>query len=166
MNVALVHHGRGAPAAHDLAASLRDLGHQATVLGSTPTPLDPFLERRGFTTPLTHLPFTLGALLRDSYDIAHAFSPQDAYSALLWRRRSGRPVVFSCAEPIEREQLSNRRLRLRFVNAALEESDAVIVHDDDARAAAWRWLALEPPVIAPSDGAAHERLYRSLLAQT
>ena len=75
-------------------------------------------------------------------------------------------MVFSCAEPIEREQLSNLRLRLRFVRTALDESDAVIVHDDAARAAAWRWLALEPPVIAASDGAAHERLYRSLLGQT
>ena len=166
MNVALVHHGRGAPAVHDLAASLRELGHQATVLGSTPTPLDPLLEHRGFTTPLAHLPFTLGALLRGHYDVAHAFSPQDAYAALLWRHSSGRPVVFSCAEPIEREQLSNGRLRLRFLRTALEESDAVIVHDDAARAAAWRWLALEPPVIAAGDGAGHEQLYRSLLAQT
>jgi len=136
------------------------------VLGSTPTPLDPLLEHRGFTTPLAHLPFTLGALLRGHYDVAHAFSPQDAYAALLWRHSSGRPVVFSCAEPIEREQLSNGRLRLRFLRTALEESDAVIVHDDAARAAAWRWLALEPPVIAAGDGAGHEQLYRSLLAQT
>jgi Glycosyltransferase Family 4 len=166
VNVALVHHGRGVPAVHDLAASLRQLGHQATVLGSNPTPLDPLLERRGFTTPLGHLPFTLGALLRGHYDIAHAFSAQDVYATLHWRRRSRNPVVFSCAEPIEREQLSNRRLRLRLLRTALEESDAVIVQDDAARAAAWRWLALEPPVIAAGDGAAHERLYRRLLAQT
>jgi hypothetical protein len=166
VNVALVQHGRGAPAVHDLAANLRELRHQATVLGSAPTPLDPLLERRGFATPLTHLPYTLAALLRGHYDVVHAFSPQDAYAALLWRRRSGHPVVFSCAEPIEREQLSNRRLRLRLLSTALEESDAVIAHDDGARAAAWRWLALEVPVLAPTDGAAHERLYRSLLAQT
>ena len=89
--------------------------------------------------------------------------------ATIWRvarHSSGRPVVFSCAEPIEREQLSNGRLRLRFLRTALEESDAVIVHDDAACAAAWRWLALEPPVIAAGDGAGHEQLYRSLLAQT
>ena len=42
----------------------------------------------------------------------------------------------------------------------------MIVHDEEARAAAWRWLALELPVIEPSDGAEHERLYRRLLDQT
>jgi Glycosyltransferase Family 4 len=166
VNVALLHHGRGAPAVHELAASLRELGHDVTVLTRGPTALDAPLGRRGFTTPLTHLPLMLAALTRGSYDVAHAFSPQDAFAAHLWRRRSGRPVVLSLIEPIERERLADGRLRLRFLGIALEQSDAVIVHDDEGRAAAWRWLALEPPVIAPSDGEAHERLYRSLRNQT
>jgi hypothetical protein len=166
VKVALLHHGRGAPAVHELAASLRELAHEVSVLTPRPTALEASLARRGFTTPLTHLPLTLAALMRGNYDVAHAFSPQDAYVALLWRRRSGRPVVFSLIEPIERERLADGRLRLRFLNTALEQSDAVIVHDDEARAAAWRWLALEPPVIVPSDGAGHERLYKQLQAQT
>ena len=100
------------------------------------------------------------------YDIAHAFSPHDAYAALYWRRRSARPVVFSCTEPVERERLADGRLRLRFLRAALEQSDAVIVHDEHSRAAAWRWLSLEPQLIATADAAALEDLYRRLLAQT
>jgi hypothetical protein len=170
LRVALVHHSHEEPVVvHDLAASLRDLGHEVAVLSShdgRTTPLEGALRRRGFTTPLTHLPSTLLALHRGDYHVAHAFSPQDAYISLAWRRRSRRPVVFSCAEPIERERLADRRLRLRFLTTALEESDAVIVHDDEARAAAWRWLALDLPVIAPAGGAEHERLYRRLLAQT
>ena len=166
MNVALLHHGRGAPAVHELAGSLRESGHDITVLTPDPTALETPLERRGFTTPLTHLPFTCAALLRGNCDVAHAFSAQDAYAALLWRRRSGRPVVFSLIEAIERERLADARLRLRFLSTVLEQSDALIVHDNEARAAAWRWLALEPRVIAASDAAGHERLYRSLLAQT
>lgn len=166
MNVALVHHGRGAPAVHDLAASLGELGHQVALVGSNPTPLEWSLERRGFTTPLTHLPLAFAGLVRGNHDVAHAFSPQDACAALLWRRRSGRPVVFSLVEPIERERVADRRLRLRLLSAALEQSDAVIVHDGRALDAAWRWLALEPQLIALSNGAGHERLYRRLLAQT
>jgi len=166
LRVALVHHGQGVSHAHDLAASVRELGHEAHVIGGRPTALDALLGWRGFTTPLAHVPATLRELARGGYDIAHAFSPQDAYAALLWRRRSGRPVVFSCTEPIQRERLADGRLRLRFLRTALQESDAVIVHDEEARAAAWRWLALELPVIEPSDGAEHERLYRRLLDQT
>jgi Glycosyltransferase Family 4 len=161
VKVALLHHGRGAPAVHELAASLRELQNDVTVLTPSPTALESLLERRGFTTPLTHLPVTLTNLMRGGYDVAHAFSPQDAYAALLWRRRSGRPVVLSLVEPIQRERLADARLRLRFLNTALEQCDVVIVHNDEARAAAWRWLALEPPVIELSDGAAHERLYRA-----
>lgn len=131
-----------------------------------PAALDTLLRRRGFSATLAEVPFTLGALARGGHDVVHAFSPEDAYAALLWRRRSGRPVVFSLAEPIERERFADGRLRLRLLSAALEQTDAVVVHDDAAREAAGRWLALEPQVIAPGDGPAVERLYRRLLAQT
>jgi hypothetical protein len=134
------------------------------VLGGRCSALDGLLAGRGFTTPLTHLPATVRELAAGGYDIAHAFSPQDAYAALRWRRRSGRPLVFSLAEPVAREHIADRRLRLRFLLAALTQSDAVIVHDEETRAAAWRWLALEPPVIELDDGAGHERLYLGLLA--
>ncbi len=166
LRVALVCHGRGGPALHDLAAALQELGHDVSVPGAAPTPLEGLLRRRGFAAPLTHIPQTLRALTRGDPDVAHAFSPQDACAALLWRRRSGRPVVFSLAGPVERERLADGRLQLRLLSTALEESDAVVVHDAESRAAAWRWLALEPQLIAPQDGAAHERLYRRLIGQT
>jgi glycosyl transferase family 4 len=166
LRVALVHHGRGAPVVHNLAAALEHLGVGVSVIGAAPTPLEGVLRRRGFAGPLTHVPATLRALMRDDPDVVHVFSPQDAWAAFAWRRRNRHPVVFSVIEPIERERLADGRLQLRLLNAALEQSDAVIVHDDAARATAWRWLALEPQVIAPGEGAALERLYRQLLDQT
>lgn len=166
LRVALIDHGQEASLASDLAASLRERGHDAVVIGGRGTALDGLLERRGFATPLTHLPATVAQLARGGYDIANAFSPPDAYAALYWARRSGRPVVFSCTHPVERARLADRRLKLRFLRAALEDSDAVIVHDEDSRAAAWRWLSLEPPLIPWRDAAALEDLYRRLLAQT
>lgn len=166
LRVALLDHGQGASPANETAAALRERGHDAVVIGGRGNALDSVLDRRGFTTPLTHVPATIRQLTLGRYDIAHAFSPQDAYAALHWRRRGGRLVVFSCTEPIEREWLADRRLKLRFLRAALEESDAVIVHDEGSRAAAWRWLSLEPPLIPKEDAVALEDLYRRLLAQT
>lgn len=166
LRVALLDHRQGTSPANELAASLRERGHDAVVLGGRGSALDALLDRRGFTTPLTHLPGILRGLAGGRYDIAHAFSPQDAYAALCWRRRSGRPVVFSCADKVDRERLADRRLSLRFLRAALEQSDAVLVHSEDSRVAAWRWLSLEPPLIPPADGAALEGVYRRLLAQT
>jgi hypothetical protein len=170
LRVALLQDGRGAAPVHELAAALRGLGHEAAVLGArdsgAPAALDALLRRRGFSAPLARVPFALAALARGDHQVAHAFSPENAYAAWLWRRRGGGPVVLSLAEPIERERLADGRLRLRLLSTALEQSDAVIVHHDAARVAAWRWLALEPQVIAPGDGPALERLYRRLLAQT
>ncbi|HEX6457332.1 MAG TPA: glycosyltransferase family 4 protein [Thermoleophilaceae bacterium] len=164
LRVALLDHE--ASPAGDIAAALRERGHQAVVLGGRGTALDDLLARRGFTTPLTHLPVAVRELARGDHDVAHAFSPQDAYAALRWRRESGRPVVLSCTEPIERERLANGRLKLRFLRASLEHADAVIVHDEKARAAAWRWLSIEPELIPLADTAELERVYRRLIAQT
>lgn len=166
LRVALLDHGQEASPASDIAAALRERGHDPVLIGGRGTPLDALLDRRGFTTPLAHLPATLRRLTAGGFHIAHAFSPHDAYAALSWRRRSDRPVVFSCPEPVERARLADRRLKLRFLRAALEESDAVIVHDEHTRAAALRWLSLEPPLIRATDAAALEELYSRLLAQT
>ena len=166
LRVALLDHGQEASPASDIAATLRERGHDPVLIGGRGTPLDALPDRRGFTTPLTHLPATVRQLTTGRFDVAHAFSPQDAYAALRWRRRSGRPAVFSCPEPVERARLADRRLKLRFLRAALEESDAVIVHDERSREAAWRWLSLEPPLIPARDAAALEDLYSRLLAHT
>jgi hypothetical protein len=166
LRVALLDHRQEGSLANEIAAGLRGRGHDAAVLGGRATAFDALLDRRGFTPPLTRLPVAVRELTRGRYSIAHAFSPQDAYVALHWRRRGGGPVVFSCTEPMDRERLADRRLKLRFLRAALEQSDAVVVHDEASRAAAWRWLSIEPRLIPAADAADLYDLYRRLLAQT
>lgn len=121
------------------------------------------LRYRGFATPLTHVPFAVAELRRGGFDVAQAFTPQDAVAALLWRRSGGGPVVFSPGDPPRRETLADRRLGLRLLERALEESDAVVALTEQHRDAFLRWLALDVPVIEPRDAAGWERLYRGLL---
>jgi len=188
LDIALVHHGYRSPpengmeqTVHDVATGLRELGHRPTILAShvAPTrrstwegvpvvrvarlPESP-LARRGFTGPLTHVPSTARALLSRGHDVVHAFSAPDALAARLWRRRVGGPVVFTCAETLGRDRLADRRLRLRLLAAAVEDSDGLLVPTEEARRALWRWLAADAPVVESRDGAAHERLYLRLLA--
>lgn len=187
LRVVLLAHTVGAPAAAGMeqtalrvASALGDAGHEAVVLSSHPSATRESVENgvrvvrlprlpeaplrwRGFTGPLTHAPLVLRALASAPFDVAHAFSPQDAWMALRWRRRSGRPVVFTAADPLTRDRLADRRLRLRLVQAAVEDSDAVTAPTDELAAVVARWLAVDTTVIAPGDGAAHERLYRALL---
>jgi hypothetical protein len=93
--------------------------------------------------------------------VAHAFSPQDALAALIWRRMTGGHVVFGLAEPPRRETIARNRLSLRLLERALADSDAVVAHTEEARAAALRWLALDVPLLDPGDA---ERFYRELRA--
>jgi hypothetical protein len=165
LRIALVHHSSG-PVAAELLQALRTAGHRAEVLGARGVPpVEKVLRYRGFATPLTHVPSVVAALRRGRYDVAHALSPQDALAALLWRRRGGGAVVFSPAEPPSRETLADRRLSLRLVQRALDESDAVVALTDTTRAATARWLALEVPLIEAHDAAGWESLYRELLAR-
>ena len=108
---------------------------------------------------------TARALARSSYDVVHAFSPEDAWIALRWQRRSGRPVVFTAAEPLARDRLADRRLRLRAVRAAVEDSDAVIAPSDELAGLVSRWLAVQADTVDARDAAAHERLYREVIAR-
>jgi hypothetical protein len=117
------------------------------------------LRLRGFERPLTHLPPVVAELVRGRYDVVHAFSAVDAAAARCWRRVRGGPVVFTCTAPPQRDTVSNRRLRLRLLAAAVERSDAVLAPDESVRDATWRWLAVEPRVVEP-DGVAG--LYREL----
>jgi hypothetical protein len=166
LRVALLQHGGGPPAA-DLAAALRAAGHSATLVeaagGGAARLADGLLRRRGFAVPLAHVPAAVRALAAAGPDVVHAFTPADATAALLWRRSSGRPVVFTPAEPVDRAGLADRRLRLQLVTAAIEQSDAVTAASEASRAALWRWLALDAPLLDPGDAASHERLYRRLL---
>jgi glycosyl transferase family 4 len=166
LRIALVHHSSGSDAA-ELAGALRASGHHAEILspqsGGSLCVVEKALRYRGFATPLTQVPSGVAALRGGSFHVAQAFSPQDATAALLWRRLGGGPVVFSPAEPLRRETMADRRLSLRLLERAIEDSDAVVAPTEESRAALWRWLSLDVPLLDPSDTAGYERLYRSLL---
>lgn len=148
----------------ELAAGLRDTGHEVTTIRATPIgAAEQLLARRGFTGPLTPLPATVARLLRARADVAHAMTVPDAASALAWRRLVHRPVVFTCSETLSRATVADRRLRLQLLEAATASSDAVLAADERAREALVRWLMVDAPVIAPGDAAAHARLYASLV---
>ena len=105
------------------------------------------------------------ALIRGHYDVAHAFSPSDALTALTWRRLGGGPVVFTCTESLDRDGLADRRLRLWVLEHAVQDADALVAATEESRAALARWLALDVAVIKSGDAAGYERLYRDLLAR-
>jgi hypothetical protein len=188
LRVALLHYDYGRlPASdshlvvRDLARAMHTAGHHPCVLSSHRAatrrtieegipvvrirrPPDALLRRRGFVAPLTQLPLTVVALAVGNYDVAHAFSPQDACAALAWRRLVRRPALFTCTEKLRRERLADRRLRLWLLRRAVEDSDLVTVPTEEVREALWRWLAVEAPVTDPSDARAHERMYRASIA--
>lgn len=189
LRVALVYHGYGeasgdrtATVVRDVAASLLGVGVEPSIICSrvgvparamedgvrvirTPRLPEAPLWWRGFTGPLTHLPLVSRHLAGTGYDVTHAFSPPDAHAALSWSRRTGGPVVFTCAETLDRDRLADRRLRLRLLSDAVEQADVVVVPSEAAGAALRRWFAVEPVPIDARDGAGHERLYRRLLAE-
>lgn len=147
---------RGRAAAGELAAALRAAGHDAALLDRGSAAAEALLRRRGFTEALSAVPFGAAALARGRFDVAHAFSPADAAAALLARRA---PVVFTCAETLDRARVADRRLRLALLRRAVEQSDAVTAVDAPAREALARWLALDVPVLAPGDADGYARLY-------
>ncbi|HEX8646047.1 MAG TPA: glycosyltransferase family 4 protein [Thermoleophilaceae bacterium] len=184
MRVALVHHSYGTPYGgaaephvRELARALRAAGHEPRVIGSRPGPTrrsdedgievvhlgrlpEGPLRSRGFDGPVTHLPALVRELARGGYDAVHAFSPQDAAAAA--RAAAGRatpPLVFTPVEPPRREALAERRLRLRFWEAAIAPPTTLVVPGDDPRAAVWRWLAVEASVVAPDDADGHVKIY-------
>ena len=171
LRVALLQHHATGPSSgeaqqvHELAQGLREQGHTATVTSASPQRIarlsEDVLRRRGFTGSLTQVPLALRALRRSDADVAHAFSVADAAAALRWKHATGRPVVFTCLEPIARAGLADRRLRLRLFGAAIEQSDAVVVPDEPAREQLLKWMAAEAIVI--DDVSHHQHLYERLM---
>ena len=166
--------------AYSLARALRAAGHEPRVVCShvgrwhnqmedgvrsvlvTRLPETP-LRRRGFTGPLTGTPGAVATLLACRIDVAHAFSAPDALAATAWRRLTGRPAVFTCAETLGRETLADRRLRLALLRRATEDTDALIAPGEAEHAALQRWLAADATVISSDDARAHVVLYGELL---
>lgn len=165
LRVALLDHAAGADS-RVLAAALQAAGHGPEAIGSHAIDAaEALLRLRGFTPQVSHVPGALRALARGGFDVAHAFTVPDAIAALAWRRRSGRPVVYTCGEPIDRAVLADRRLRLWSLRRAVEGADALLVPGEEARAAFERWLVARPVVASARDAAVHERLYRDLIAR-
>lgn len=147
-----------------LASGLERLDYRVDILSPRPLPLpERLLGARGFAGPLTQLPSLGYALGKGDYDVAHAFSAVDAAVALRWGQRRGRPVVFTCTEPIGRDSVADRRLRLRLLTAAVEDSNAVLAPTDAVRESLWRWFAVHAPLLDPKNASGHDQLYRRLL---
>jgi hypothetical protein len=172
LRIAVLHPGERSPGsagerhALELADAMGDAGHEPHVVSARMAgPAEALLRRRGFAESLTPVPAGVLTLLRGDFDVAHAFSTSDALTALTWCRLGGGPAVFTCAEPLDRDALADRRLRLWLLQRAVRDTDAVIAATEESRAALARWLALDAPVIESRDAAGYERLYRRLLAR-
>ena len=155
----LEHDDRGASG--PLAAALREEGAHADQVRPGRVPDAPLRLRKIGDAP-GRVPGTLMALAAGAYDVAHAFTAQDAAAALAWARVSGRPVVYTQREPLTRANVADRRLRLALLRVALERSDAVVVADKPIAASLRRWMAVQPRVLAPGSGPEHLALYAEL----
>jgi len=163
------------PGARDLGEALLAAGQRPTLLapgaGHAPAGMQVVrlrrlaergLRFRGIDDGLAHVPHALVALARAEFEAAHAFSPVDAIPALAWARRSHRPVLLTFVEPLRRETIASRRLSLATLERAVGGADAVLAADDAVAASLRRLLALEAPILAPSDAPGHLALYRRL----
>ena len=150
----------------ELAVDLIAAGHEPRLITSPPgpprrsvedgmpivrhwRPPDRFLLRRGVQQYVTHLPFSALSLERGDDDLAVAFYPTDAVVARRWGARHGRPSVFWHGGVAQRDQLANRRYRLRVLEEAIGGCDAVVVSSRAAAAAIGRWFGVEARVVYP-----------------
>ena len=149
-----------------LAAPVRAAGHEPVPIAAAPLAhAEGLLARRGFTPGLTAVPAALAALRRADADLVHAFGVPAAVAALGWRRLTGRPVVVTLDEVLDRAHVADRRLRRHTLAHAVEAPEAVLVPSEAGREALARWMAVEATVAAPDDAGAHLRVYAALLAQ-
>ena len=147
---------------HELAVGLRDAGEQPRIVTSHPglprrateegieilrLPRigGTVLRLRRFQEHLDHLPFLFAALRAGDDEIAQAFFPGDAVAA----RRAGLPTVFSFMGLPRRDMLASKRLRLRVLESAMTDTDAVVALSAAARDAIQRWFGVESRIIHP-----------------
>jgi hypothetical protein len=163
LRIALLDHDldSGTTLARRLAEALAKAGADAELVRPGRLPDAPFRLRKIGDAP-GRVPGTLLALARGAYDVAHAFTAQDAVAALAWARATRRPVVFSPPEPLTRANVADRRLRLALLRLALERSSAVVAADEPTAASLRRWMAVDPHVLAPDAGPEHLALYAEL----
>ena len=177
MRIALVD-GAGSPAAAALAAALHASGRGPVLLTTDPDhapagvsvvplrslPARP-LRSRGIGDRLEHLPHAVLALARGRFDVVHAFRPADALAAVASARRWSGPAVLTFAEPLTRETIANRRLRVATLEEAVRDADAVLAGSAEAQASLRRLLAIDAGCLEPADAAGHLALYARLVRQ-
>ena len=158
--IALLEHDRSGMA-RDLRASLQEQGLQVELVEPLEVPDAPLRLRKIGDAP-GRMPGTLAGLLRGDFEVAHAFTAQDAVVALAWSRFTGRPVVYTQREPLTRANVADRRLRLAMLRLAVNRSAAVVAPDGATADSLRRWMAVEPRVISPDAAADHLELYAEL----
>lgn len=114
-----------------------------------PRPPDGRMRRRMWEDYVTHLPLSSLVLRTGDADIAHAMHGPDATMALKWKRRTGRPVVWSFMGIPDHDGMFQRRKRLDFVVEALAGCDAVVALSQAAVEAFDKWFGYEARLIAP-----------------
>jgi Glycosyltransferase Family 4 len=159
LRVALLEHD-GEGTAEAVHAAMGDAGHDIEAVAIRPAGIpDLPLRLRKIGDAPGRMPGTLVALARGRFDLAHAFTAQDAVVALAWARGSERPVVYTQRAPVTRATVANRRLRLATLRRAVEGCDAVVAPDEETAESLRRWMAVEARVVSRRDAAGHRGLY-------
>lgn len=148
---------------HDIAISLRDRGHEVTILTS-------HRERSAITTeegvevirswrppgvPALRWyedlpgcgPGLAWNLRRVRYDVVHSFHPMSAWTAARARPRGGPPLIFSFHGIPDRPYLVARRYRLEMIREVVDRSDAVSVLSAAASGPFARYLLRAPEIL-------------------
>ncbi len=150
----------------ELAAGLLAGGHRPRLLTShpggfertvqdglpvvrVPRVMEGRLQRRMIEEYTSHTRFSLLALRLGDAQIAQAMHGPDAVAALKWKRRTGKPVIYSFMGVPDHDGMFERRHRLDYVNAALAGCDVVTVLSRAAQDAFQRWFGHEARLIYP-----------------
>jgi phosphatidyl-myo-inositol alpha-mannosyltransferase len=148
---------------HDLGSLLADRGHDVTLITSHPAARTVAVEDgirvirtrrpprpgplRWYEDHIESAPAMAWHLLRGGYDLAHAFVPSYAWTAVKARRLGGPPVVFSFHGIPERRYLIGRRYRLEMLHATVTGAAATTVLSDAAATVLRRYLFVDPAVL-------------------
>jgi glycosyltransferase involved in cell wall biosynthesis len=151
---------------HDLASWLAAAGHDVTVLTTHREtssvasedgfrvarlwrPPDALFERRAYEDYLGAAASQAYALVRDEFDVAHAFSPVSGWAALKARRLGGPPVVYSNMGIPTRRYLVMARYRIPMHVDLARHAATCTVLSEAAAGDFRRYLLREPEVVPP-----------------
>jgi glycosyltransferase involved in cell wall biosynthesis len=106
-------------------------------------------ERRMHETHLMHVPFAYAALRHWGGDIAHAWYQTDALAAARWKRKTGKPALFSYMGVPDPPGLQWRRRRLEITLDAVRGCDAIVGVSEFVAANFKRWLGVDAHTVYP-----------------